>query len=148
MFLGACVPGGNVVVHSFSFDTLYDDQDAEIIDYRYGTSTLPVSTSESAVNDGRGFTFNNVSGPMAKGDSLYVKWRNKSTGLIHEDTVDLRPRLPADITNNRIHFIVRGARLYVYLVTPDRRRPEDPPNGPGMYRHLKVITLYPDTPET
>jgi hypothetical protein len=132
--------------HSFSFDTLKDDQDAEVIDYRYGTSTLPVHAPEWAVTEGKALTFNRVSGAMVKGDSLYVKWRIKSTGQVYEDTVDLRQRLPADISHHRIHFMVRGPQLYVYLITPERRSSDTPPNGPRMYRYLKTITIYPDLP--
>jgi hypothetical protein len=144
--LAACASGGGVFVHSFSFDTLKDGQDAEIIDYRYGTSKLPVRAPEWAVKEGKTLTFNNVSGAMAKGDSIYVKWRIHSTGQIYEDAVDLRQRLPADVTDHRIHFIVRGPQLYVYLVTPEQRRPDSPPNGPSMYSNLRVITIYPDAP--
>lgn len=146
MALTACVSSGGVFVHSFSFDTLKDGQDAEIIDYRYGTSKLPVRAPEWAVNEGKTLTFNSVSGAMAKGDSIYVKWRIKSTGQVYEDAVDLRQRLPADITNHRIHFIVRGPQLYVYLVTPEKRHPDTSPIGPGMYSNLRVITIYPDAP--
>lgn len=146
MALAACASSGGVFVHSFSFDTLKDDQGAEIIDYRYGTSKLPVRAPEWAVKEGKTLTFNNVSGAMAKGDFIYVKWRINSTGRVYEDTVDLRQRLPADITDHRIHFIVRGPQLYVYLVTPEQRRLGVPPNGPDVYSHLRVITIYPNTP--
>lgn len=146
LVLTACASSSNVSVHSFSFDTLKDDQDAEIIDYRYGTSKLPVRAPEWAVKEGKALTFNNVSGPMVKGDSLYVKWRIKSTGRIYEETADLRQRLPADITGDRIHFIVRGPQLYIYLVTPEKRSQTTPPIGPDMYSHLKVVQIYPDTP--
>jgi len=81
---------------------------------------------------------------MLRGDFLYVKWRIKSTGQVYEDTVDLRRRLPADITDHRIHFIVKGPQLYVYLITPERRPPDMPPNGPRPYQYLKTITIYPD----
>ena len=84
---------------------------------------------------------------MLKGDDLYVKWRIKSTGTIHEDTVDLRNRLPVNIKDHRIYFIVKDTQLYVYLITPERRPPDMPPNGPRQTQYLKTITLYPDQPK-
>ena len=84
---------------------------------------------------------------MRVGGSLFVKWRIKSTGAVHEDTVDLRPRLPPDITDHRVHFIVRGSRLHVYLISPRHRPPDMPPIGPRAYRYLKATVIYPDQPQ-
>lgn len=97
---------------------------------------------------------------MLRGDFLYVKWRLKQTGEVYEDTVDLKSRLPADITDHRIHFVIRGPQLYVYLISPERLNPNPCPSqealrklakteAPGdrifrMYCNLKITTLYPD----
>lgn len=138
-----------VVDHAFSFNTRYDDQDAEVLDYRYGMSKLPVKAPEQAVREGKPLLSTNVHGPMLRGDLLYVKWRNKSSGQIYEDTVDLRQRLPANIIDHRIHFIIKGAQLYVYLISMKERHPPDiPSTGPEMYDHLKVIEIYPDQPKS
>ncbi len=139
----AAVPTG-VVDHAFGFDMRYGDQDAEVLDYRYGDSKLPVHAPESAVRQGKSFTIEGVHGPMLRGESLYVKWRNKRTGQVYEDTVDLRQRLPADITNHRIHFMIKGSQLYVYLISPKPRPPDMPPIGPEMYNYRIVTTIYPD----
>jgi len=89
----------------------------------------------------------NINGPFPRGDSLYVKWRIKSTGEVFEDTVSLRERLPADITRNRIHFVIKGPQLYVYLIKP-QKLPAGSPKGPlRMYSDLEVITIYPDQSE-
>jgi hypothetical protein len=64
-----------------------------------------------------------------------------------EETVDLRYRLPRDITDHRVYFIVRGPQLYVYLISPERRPPDMPGNGPRVYSHLKTTTIYPDQPK-
>src|SRR4051794_41049678 len=79
LMLVACAASQNVVDHAFSFDTRYDAQDAEVLDYRYGSSSLPVRAPDSAVRDGKPIAQTNVHGPMLRGDSLYVKWRNKAT---------------------------------------------------------------------
>ncbi len=85
---------------------------------------------------------------MLRGDDLYVKWRDKPSGTVFEKTVDLRSRLPADIHDHRIVFVIGGPRnseLFVYLVSPERRPPEMAANGPRIYSYRKVTTVYPDT---
>jgi hypothetical protein len=96
------------------------------------------------LKEGRSLQGAGIRGEMRRGDFLYVKWRIKSTGQVYEDIVDLRHRLPADITNHRIHFIIKGPQLYVYLITPERRPPDVLPNGPRPYQYLRTITIYPE----
>jgi hypothetical protein len=95
--LVACAADSRIVDHSFGFDMRRDNQDAVVLDYRYGDSKLPVRAPEEAVKRGQAFHFNAVTGPMLRGEYLYVKWRIKSTEQVYEDTVDLRNRLPDDI---------------------------------------------------
>jgi len=147
--LAACAasPPG-VVDHAFGFDMRGDGQDAEVLDYRYGESKLPVHAPESAVMEGKTLWYESVQGPMLRGDFLYVKWRNRSTGQVYEDTVDLRKRLPANVTDQKVYFMIKGPQLYVYLISLREQRPPDmPPNGPRVYRSLKTITIYPDQPK-
>ena len=85
---------------------------------------------------------------MLRGDDLYVKWRDKLSGNVFEKTIDLRSRLPADIYDHRIVFVIGGPRsseVFVYLVSPERRPPDMAPNGPRIYSYRKVSTIYPDT---
>ena len=84
---------------------------------------------------------------MLVGDFLYVKWRIKDTGLVYEETVDLRQRLPRNIKDHTVYFDIKGAQLYVYLISPERRPPDMPPNGPHMYDYRKIFTIYPDQPK-
>jgi hypothetical protein len=143
--LAACAGDPAVVAHGFSFDMRQDGQDAEVVDYRYGDSKLPmVRNPEYLLNAGKSLQSTNITGEMRRGDFLYVKWRINSTGQVHEDNVDLRQRLPADIKDHRIYFMVRGAQLYVYLISPEPRSPEMQTNGPRVYKYLKTITIYPD----
>lgn len=144
--LAACaaVPDG-VVDHAFGFDMRYDNQDAEVLDYRYGKSKLPVYAPEDAVRAGKTFGWNSVQGPMLRGDFLYVKWRNKVTGQVYEDNVDLRGRLPNDITDKKVYFMIRGAQLFVYLISLREERPSNvSAEGPRIYRSFKTIRIYPD----
>lgn len=141
----ACATHPNVVNHAFGFDARKDGQDAEVLDYRYGDSKLPVSPPAWAVKAGKTFPFENIHGPMQKGDFLYVKWRTTTTGQIHEETVDLRHRLPADIAGHTIYFMIHGAQLYVYLISPENvaRVADQPTHGPRSYHDRKIITIYP-----
>ena len=136
-----------IVDHSFGFDTRRDGQNAAIVDYRYGQSKLPVSMPEGAVEQGKTVTFNSVTGPMLRPDFLYVKWRMNDTGQVYEDKVDLRKRLPENIKDHEVYFMVKGPQLYVYLISPDRRSTETPPIGPSTYSHLRTVQLYPDLPK-
>ena len=142
--LSACAAGPEVVDHAFAFDTRKDGQDAVVLDYRYGSSRL-ARAPDWAVKEGRTFTFENIRGPMARGDSLYVKWRDDATGRIYEDTVDLRHRLPENLAGHTLYFMIKGAQLSVYLISPAGvKRPSGPPSGgPRMYRSRKIIRIYP-----
>jgi hypothetical protein len=143
--LCACIGHAQIVEHSFSFDAISDSPDVEVLDYRYGDSKQPMARNpEYLLKEGRSLQRTSINGEMLRGDFLYVKWRVKSTGQAYEDNVDLRQRLPPDITEHRIHFIIRGPQLYVYLVTPQRRPPDVAPNGPRPYQYLRTITIYPD----
>lgn len=144
LLCAGCAAQPQVFDHAFSFDVSYDDQDADILDYRYGASRLPVKAPEDAVARGTPLYQANVSGPMLRGETLYVKWRNRSSGTVYEDTVDLRQRLPADMTGRRVHFVVRGQQLYVYLIAPEPRPPGAPATGPRLYRDRKSTLVYPD----
>ncbi len=119
---GACATGPKLVFHSFEFDARWDSPDVEILDYRYGTAKHPgVRPADYMLKSGKVSQAAGVGGYLQRGDDLYVKWRIKSTGEVYEDTVDLKSRLPDDITHHRIHFIVQGAQLYVYLISPKRK---------------------------
>ena len=163
-WLTACASGPRVVDHAFSFDARGDSPDAEVLNYRYGDSNLPGTRippallRESGVSGGTG-----INGPMPLGDSLYAKWRIKSTGAVFEDTVDLKRRLPWDITDHRIYFIVEGSQLYVYLIsrdpirgylTPDEVAKADremtTPRQKALriYIRHRITQLYPDHPQT
>ena len=146
--IAACSANQGIVMHAFGFDARWDSPDIEVLDYRYGNSKQPSARAPAwALQESRVPQMVGTTGEMLKGDDLYVKWRIKSTGTIHEDTVDLRNRLPVNIKDHRIYFIVKDTQLYVYLITPERRPPDMPPNGPRQTQYLKTITLYPDQPK-
>jgi hypothetical protein len=140
--LVACASGSKVVDHAFTFDLFADSPDAELLAYRYGDSNLPVSWMPGPTEKSKAPQRSNVNGPMRQGDSLYVKWRLKSSGTIYEDTVDLRNRLPKDMTNHRIYFMIKGPQLFVYVIPP-LERPSGS-NTPRMYPDANATRIYPD----
>lgn len=141
----SCASAPQFVDHAFSFDAFADKWDAELLDYRYGTAAMTRTPDwekrTNRVNQGT-----NINGGMLRGNDLYVKWRIKETGEVLEDTVDLRDKLPHDIRDHRIHFLISGKQLLVYVISPERRPTDWPANGPRRYQHLKVVTVYPITP--
>lgn len=140
-----CAANQRLVNHSFEFDARKDSPDITILDYRYGNSKNPSTSNPDWVkNEGRSLQSAGTYGAMLVGDFLFVKWKIKSTDEIVEDTVDLRSRLPHDIAEQTVYFVVMGRQLYVYLISSERRASNQPPIGPRVYRHLKTITLYPD----
>jgi hypothetical protein len=142
--LVACGP--RLVDHSFSFNALQDSTDVYVMDFRYGGSRHAGARNEHLRREeGVSAQATGITGFTLVPDDLYVKWRMNSTGNIFEDTVDLRSRLPRDFTNHRVHFVVQGPQLYVYLISPERRPADRPAIGPKMYWHLASIQIYPDT---
>jgi hypothetical protein len=139
-----CAHSANVVDHSFGFNALQDSPDAEVMDFRYGSSKQPGARNEHLERaQGKSAQASGVTGPMVRGDDLYVKWKLKSTGQIYEDTVDLRKHLPADIRGQTIYFLIGGEQLYVFLISNQRRAANEPAIGPRMYAHRKTIQVYP-----
>jgi hypothetical protein len=139
VLLTACA--STLVRHAFSFEA-NEEPGIEILDYRYGESRQPGARPDPSVGWVRQGA--NIIGEMRRPDALYVRWRDKTSGKVYEDTVDLARLLPRDITDHRIHFTVRGTLLFVYLITPQRRSPSDHSVGPPEYRYRKTIILAAD----
>jgi hypothetical protein len=134
--------------YSFEFDLRKDNQHAVILDYWYGNSKLDswINEPEELIKKGHTFCCQAVAQPMPPGGLLYVKWRDTETQKVYEDTVDLRHRLPKKIEDHTIYLMLKGAQLYVYLISPEgnKRPPNETYIGPRMFRDLKIVTLYPD----
>lgn len=138
--------------HTFSFDVRNDSPDIEVLDYQYSNSRhAGVRPERERVNMGETFGSESIYGSILRGDFLYVKWRVKKPGKLlpeylgtYEDRVDLRSRLPADITGLRIHFVIRGPQLYVYLIWPYDPKHDYPPGELNGYERQKKVRIYPD----
>jgi hypothetical protein len=137
-----------MVNHAFSFDTISDSPDITVLDYQYGSSRqFATHPEKERVELGQTFSRGGLFGAMPRGEFLYVKWRIKSSGEIFEDKVDLRSRLPADIEGLRIHFVIRGSQLYVYLIWPPDGHPFLPKGPVKGYALQKQMQIYPDQPK-
>lgn len=110
--------------HSFSFDASRQSQGIEILFYRYGSANdFGLRTTQRDAVQGKSNQGVAITGDMPVGNELYFKWRNKTTGQIYEDTVDLKSRLPSSMYKQELHPIIEGSQLYVYLVSFEPVRP-------------------------
>lgn len=123
--LAGCATGqsGKLVNHSFNFNGRNDgwQQSIDLLEYSYGDQYLMVRR-KAAEGDTLGPQAG-VSGLMPVGDFLYVRWRLKSSGEQVEQRVDLRDRLPKDMTGHELTFVLEGRQLFVYVVTPQVQPP-------------------------
>lgn len=137
--MAGCATGPKVVLpvvpHAFSFDGLNDKwaNSVDLLAYAYGDQYHKVredlakpSSSLYAGKPGLPPT-TGVNGPMPVGEFLFVKWRLKSTGEIFEERVDLRDRLPKDMADHELTFVIDSRQLHVFVVTPRRKKSFDEP---------------------
>lgn len=143
-----CATGPKIVNHAFGFDARVDSPNFEILAYRYGDEKRVARSSDNSIKSfGRSPQVTGINGPMPLGDRLYVKWREKATGETYENTVDLRPLLPRDMTRQRIHFVVDGPQLFVYLIDPVPRPKDWQVVGPRKFHNEKIRKIYPNDPK-
>lgn len=156
--LTACATRGTMFNHSFSFDTIGDSPDIEVLDYRYGSSgAFATYANPEMIALGETFKRGGLFGAMPRADYLYVKWRIKTTGEIFEDKVDLSLRLPQDLEMLEVRFVVRGSQLYIFVNWPwdgkawieESYRSEYLPVTGGIKRFNghKQVQIYPDQPK-
>lgn len=130
MLLGACGIGPKAPFYSFEFDAREDSPEVEVLDYQYGDSAIPgTRPSAEAIRLHQVGQGTKTYAPMPPADFLYVKWRMRQTGQEFEDRVDLRRRLPQALEGSRVHFVIDGKQLFVYVISRERttgRCPADP----------------------
>ncbi|RTL37457.1 MAG: hypothetical protein EKK53_21030 [Burkholderiales bacterium] len=117
--LGACATGPKLVVHSFNCAQWKDGwaEKADLLAYSYANK-VPMLTETQPWPGHSSIGCGGITANMPVADFLYVKWRLKDSGEVLEDRVDLRSRLPTDMTNQTVTFVIDGRQLYVFLVTP------------------------------
>ncbi|MBE0589903.1 MAG: hypothetical protein IH617_17885 [Hydrogenophaga sp.] len=138
--------------HKFAFDGWSDKwyPAHELLEYSYGDRyrmvRASVITPDHPINVGKDKLppSTGVNGPMPVGEFLFVKWRIKATGEVVEDRVDLRQRLPKDMTDHGLTFVIEGKQLYVFVITPTVRNSDLPPNKKtSSSRYRETLEIYP-----
>lgn len=116
--MAGCASGPSQVTQGFSCEMWKDGWGAKVslLEYNYGDATPAVHQKSK---DGTGLgCVGLVWASMPTASFLYVKWRIKSTNEIIEKRVDLRGRLPSNMKDHEVTFVIDDQQLYVYLVTP------------------------------
>jgi len=129
-FISACAGVTNMVWHQFSFNGKNDKwaDTVDLLEYSYGDQYKQIQNSVYTPRNPifKGLTTlppqDSVNGPMRVGDFLYVKWRIKASGEILEQRVDLSNRLPFDMKDHGLTFVIDGKQLYVYVITPKAKK--------------------------
>ena len=110
--------GQQVVFHSFSFDALRDSKDIEVLDYMYKTANENIAGNPwERRQEGRSQQGESITGVMTVGETLYVKWKIKSTGEMIEKSIDLKSILPASMKDKKLYFILEKQNIYVYAIS-------------------------------
>jgi len=143
--LAGCASGPKLVPHGFNFNGWYDGwaKEVELLEYAYGNAYEPV---RGKARDGKAAGVQSgVYGAIPVGEFLYVKWRIKATGEVLEDRVDLRGRLPKDMSGQRLTFLVDDRQLYLYIVTPQEQPKElrERTHKTWLSRYNVVYEIYP-----
>lgn len=137
----------HAVEHGFAFDAIWESPEVQVLDFRYGrSSNLATMARPPGNTDPKVPQASSTYGPMPRPDRLIVSWRIRATGQLVEETVDLDRRLPADIKARRVHFVIKGHHLCVYVVSKDLL-PKAAPSSPlRLYPRQVVNVVYPDSP--
>ena len=150
LLLTACAAqqpaGPKLVDHAFGFDARVDSKDMEVLAFKYGIGGTPQTQAPFWKDEKDPRQGTNTNGPMPLADTLFVKWRIRSTNEVFEDTVMLKPLLPADMNRHRIYFVVQGAQMFVYLSDLTRQKPlGEPTVGPFRVQLYPTRQIYPST---
>ncbi len=146
LLLTGCASGPRLVVHAFSFDGWFDgwEKQVDLLEYSYGDQyrmvkdKVPLDRTRLRPQAG-------VNGAMPVGEFLYVKWRIQGTGEVVEERVDLRDKLPRDMSGHQLTFVMDGKQLYVYLVTREIRDSNQPrPLRTYLSRFNETYEIYPN----
>lgn len=134
-FLQACAVKPKEVWQKFTFDGQNDGwaETVDLLEYAYGDGYGMVQNS---IFNPRNSNYKELSslpaqtginGSMPVGEFLYVKWRVRATKQIYEERIDLRQRLPANMADHGLTFVIDGSQLYAYVITPKGKPYGTPP---------------------
>lgn len=158
LILNACathgLSGNEVIDHAFEFNKGEFDGKAgvervQILDFIYGNPDGYALKNPDNYRDRgecmQGYGHGNLGITRKDLKIFYVKWLDNATGQVREVTLDLPKKLPKDFSGNHRFFAsFKHGQLYVYVITPDKRPVNVPPDGPRAYDDLKMLVLYPE----
>ena len=126
--LSGCAAGPQGSYHTFSINGAYDNwsESIDLLEYDYGGVHRMVRDKGRTEADTVS-TATSINATMPNGEYLYAKWRIKSTGEVVEKRADLRGRLPDNMLDHGITFVIDGQQLYVFLITPIKKAYRTPP---------------------
>lgn len=148
--LQACASNPQLVYHRFAFDGYNDrwfsgpNSNIELQEYDYGGQFSMVH--RKAMPGALRLPSNtSINASMPVGEFLYVRWLLKDTGEMVEHRVDLRGRLPKNMSLQTLTFVIEGKNLYVYLVTDKPKKYWGEPPILRTYRSELYVTyeIYP-----
>ena len=114
----------NRAFHSLDFRPGTESVDIDLMGYRYGSANqFGLRTPQADLDQEKNSAGAAITGQLPVGHDFYAKWRDKTTGRIYEDTVDLKSRLPLSMHKQEIHPIIEGSKLYIYLISYEAVRP-------------------------
>lgn len=145
MLLGACASGPQLVWHKFAFDGWSDGwaKQVDLLEYSYGDQYHMVRDKVREGTESLGYGAN-INGPMPIGEFLYVKWRIKGTGEVRGERVDLRDKLPSNMFQHGLTFVIEDKQLYVYLVATAVRDSKQPkPLKTYLSRYNETYEIFP-----
>ncbi len=112
----------------------WDRPTTTVIDYQYSANgKVFVQWDRALLAAGRYSGGGGRTGWYPIPDKLYVKWKLDATNEVFEETVDLRSRLPFQMEEKQLYFLVWDKELHVYFSTGPYR----PVNN-----HCKPLAYY------
>jgi hypothetical protein len=135
--VSGCAFGPKVAYQKFSFDTLDRKPFVEVAEYEYGEVNSKNVTTRPP------YRRRSITGPMAVGDFLYVRWRRIDNQAIYSRKVDLKPLLPASMEDKGLVLVFEDSELFIFLQDMTQyRKPNEPIVGPFIAQTYITKQIY------
>jgi hypothetical protein len=145
--MSACAGVNGSVHHGFSYGSLELNPNVTIIDFQYGEGVAGrmIRPPRQDVEVGRVAQHTGIVGSFPLESFIYVKWRDNSTGQIHERKVDLKNIIPPDMVDKEIHFDFVNSRLRIFVISMGlARAPHDALCEAPGYEAFHCVNVYTD----
>jgi hypothetical protein len=141
IFLFGCGAMSNQVGYSFGYGDRGENNGLEILDYKYGD--IDRASPQDVADHHIGQT-GHIYGRYPLGDYLYVKWKDTRTGLIMEETADLKGKFPAHMEDKNLHFLIENGKLKIYVISDQLHGKEDSACPVLVYSEFNCKKIYPN----